>query len=294
MTPRRFLGTILAGAGLAVILTMADTPISIPCPANSPCESIEAVMNDNTHGSVTITMNVPEIETVILNTAQADVNANLPAFLTQQVNVGNIRYVNGRIILHQIALNGAPPLPPHPPHPIPQPHPIEPNPPDCGKPPHPPCPSTNAALTNSRGGPVAVSLIDEYQKEHDHFDPFPLPGGHWINDGWPTVGKFTVYGGITFGLDTSAAMPEQHLLIAFREDNVKGSITLNAIQGPFSFSLGGKTSTFSFSVVDSTTAAQYGLTNLSVSDVIVNSIDASQAVVTAVIGPAPTPPSTHR
>jgi hypothetical protein len=83
-------------------------------------------------------------------------------------------------------------------------------------------------------------------------------------------------------------MPLQHVVIAFREDHAAGTITLQAIpHGPFSFSLGGKTSTFSFALVDSPTAAQYGLSDLSVSSVIIGPVDASQTVVTGVIAPAP-------
>jgi len=288
---RLLVHAILAVAALRVGMAQTGAPIPIPCPANSPCISIQAVMNDNTHGSITITVNKSQIEALILDAAQTNINASgtLPGFLTQQLDLGNIRYLNGRIILHQVAIGGAaPPHPiPHPPHPGPHPpHPIPHPPIDCGHPGHPPCPSTRTSPSANPVGKVAVSLIDEYQKEHDSWHPFPLPG-HWNNDGWPTVGNFTVFGDATFGVDAPLPMPAQHVAITFPEDHATGSITLQAIQGPFTFSLGGKTSTFSFAIVDQTTAAQYGLADLSVSGIVIDSIDASQVVVTGVIGPAP-------
>ena len=252
MRTRILFTAILTAEAMTVCLARADTPISIPCPASSPCEAIQVLLHDNTHGSITITASVPKIEDLIRKAAQTYIDATIPSSLTKQISLLNIRYLNGRIILHKVTIGDRPP----------------------------------GAAHATPAGPVAVSLIDEYQKELDHWHPFPLFRGHWSNDGWPTIGRFTVYGDATFGVDAPAPMPEQHVVISFREDHASGTITQSAIAGPLSFSLGGKTSTFSFIVVDSSTAARYGLTTLSVSGVEVNSINSSQAIVTGVIGPA--------
>jgi hypothetical protein len=245
-------------------LARADTPIQILCPANSPnspCESIQILLHDTSHGSITITMSTPKIQQLALNVAGPYLSANLPAHLTQQLQAFHVRYVNGRILLHQVTI--APSSP-------------------CGHIGQQPCPPA----IGSRVQQVSVNLIDEYQKEIDHWKPFPLFKGHWSNDGWPTLGKFTIRCTATFGVDAPLKMSEQHAVFILSEDSVDGNITQTAIHGPFSFSLGGKKTQFSFPLIDSTSAAKYGLTDLSVTDAILNQIDSSHVIITGIIGPA--------
>jgi hypothetical protein len=83
-----------------------------------------------------------------------------------------------------------------------------------------------------------------------------------------------------------APLPQQSAVVTFRQDHAAGQITLQAIHGPFSFSLNGHSSTFSVPLVDAGTATQYGLGAFTATSLTIVSIDPLNTVLTATIGPA--------
>jgi len=236
----------------------AATAISIPCPANSPCEWIQVLPQDNTHVSVTVSLSVPQLQAFILNKLQSLINANLPLDLTRQINLGTARYMNGRVVLHQVTIG-----------------PVVPIPPNCGAPPNRPCPPSGPVSDT-----VPVSVSDEYQKEMDHLT---LKG--WHNDGWPTLGRLTVFGAAIFGIDAPLPVVDQHVVVILRADRVDGAVTMNEIHFSGSIPLKGKTFPLSFPIVDAPTAAKYSLRNLSIKGFVVQSVDTSHAIVTGTVGP---------
>jgi hypothetical protein len=254
-------------------------PVPIPCPQDGGlCISIQVLFTDPTHGTITVNLSTQVLQEMILKDAQAYMNANLPPFLTSEVVIFPLRYLNGSIILHTVVIGGNvfPPLPPHP------------GPPHCGTLGHPPCPTLQPNIGFAQGiSQVDIQLVDEYQKEEDHWGCRDHSAGcGWHQGGNVTVGQFTVFGDAAVAVDPIADLSKQSAVFTYRGDHVAGNITLKKIQGPFSFSLNGKTVGYSVRLVDPATANQYGLNAFNASSLTISSINRARTVLTATIAPA--------
>jgi hypothetical protein len=260
---------------LTTAVGISQTAIPILCPVNTPCKSIDVLIQDGTHGTITVVLDVPQLEAQILSAAQANINQNLPTFLTSQLSFPTERYLNGRINLNQATLAGTnvacgnPPAPP--------PHP---------GPPGPICPPPQSP---SADGFVSLQLLDASQKDHYELHVHPLPPfATWDEIGWETEGRFTLFASISMGVDAQVSFPLQSAVLTIREDHADGILTTQIFPGStFSFNIG-KSQTFSLPMLDTTTAAQYPfLSGLSVTSLGIDTYDSQRMTIIGAIGPAP-------
>jgi hypothetical protein len=254
---------LLLAASLAPTSVIAQQPSGrpIPCPpAASICKGMELEIDpqDLTHFQILLTIDINQIEVGIKPIAETQINAHLPLAVTQEVQIGNVKNINAKVLLDWVRIGpyGPPPMPGpiHPPQPSPSSQAHHPGP-------------RRAGTTHDT---IPLSIAGRIQKDEVDWEvhPFPLPGhAGWEDKGWRDCASFTALGTLATDTDRNAPIFQQNLKLTADIPNAQVIMTNCFLMGTkFQVPLAAEYGA-TLTIMDENTANQYGLQGMTIRSV---------------------------